>query len=354
VSGDRKTKRPEGYYGKEQRAARAAAFAERKAAAAAKREAREADRARASAALRPLVAFARRQLAALPPRPQVDTNMIAAARKRSNKMRQRKLLERDRDIIDVRKPGAPPVPPTPEQAVHADYVEEKIFDRLPGGRMVLMGRAYRRRARFETIDGLTADQLKALRAYRAAFDQSETSEMKCALDIRVGGPGGSEAALAHIENRAFAGDAVRRLEVRVMAGLLPTLRAVALLDKEFKTIAIERFGSREVERIDTTVRRPTVTTSIEPKSGRHRQIVRDEFLAAATQLAAAVKALQPVKAPSPVMPTDATTPLVPVDPAYMDEQGRMRPFDEVREIILDRFNGADQDGVDDTVPGPAV
>ena len=349
MSGDRE-KKPAGWYSKDQRAARAAAFAERKAAAAVKREGRAAERAKVDAVTAPLRAAAARRLAALPDHKPVDNQVVKAARARTRKVRQRRLAERQRDVIDVRKPGAPPIPPTPEQSQHADYVVEKILDRTPSGGFVLTGRAFRRRPRFETIEGLTGDDRRALKRYRAAFDRSEQSETKCALDIRPRGGGGADAALARLEDIAFSDIELRQLEAAVKSSLLPTLRAVALHDHDFKTVAIARFGSREVSRIDTSQRRPIEVRTIEPRSGRHRTLIRDEFLTALAQLVVAAKAIEAIERPAkPAAPTvaaeepaaepapiaDAVLPTV--DPAYLDDHGRMRPFDEIRQIIVGRL-----------------
>ena len=96
------------------------------------------------------------------------------------------------------------------------------MDTAPGGRSITIGKVYRREAKFERIKGLDDEQLKALRYYRATFDQSEASEVKSALDIRPRGGGGSSAQevwsqkqagarmrLSSLENGTWRGD--RRL-----------------------------------------------------------------------------------------------------------------------------------------------
>ncbi len=169
--------------------------------------------------------------------------------------------------------------PTIEQRLHANYVEQDIVDVLSKGR-VTIGKAYRRQARFETIEGLGTDQLKALRAYRAAFDASERSEVKSALDIRPRNSGGSHGALAAIEAKAFATIALRQIESQLGA-LVHTMRDVVLMDMTFSDVAMKRFGAREVDYIDVGKgkRKPRSLVKLAPKSGTHRQIVRDEFLA---------------------------------------------------------------------------
>ena len=170
-----------------------------------------------------------------------------------------------------------PCAPTPEQRAQAVYVEQDIVDVKLKGR-VTIGKAYRRQPRFETMEGLGTDQLKALRFYRAAFDASEISETKCALDVRPRGAAGSDRAITAIEARAFGATALRGIEGRLGA-FVHTLRDVALLDLTFSEVAMKRFGSREVDWIDVGKgkRKPRSIVKLVPKSGTHRQIVRDEF-----------------------------------------------------------------------------
>lgn len=252
--------------------------------------------------------------------------------------------KRERDVIDVRKPV---MAPTPEQAQRAVYVEGPVHDRLPGGGRTIRGRAFQRQARFESVEGLTAVQLRALRTYRQAFDETEMSEVKSQLDVGPGGgAGGSDAAIARVERMAFAGASLQRIEARIPTHLLATLRAVALHDKDFKAVAMERFGSRTVQRVDASRKKPKVTTSLEPLSGRHRERIRGEFMEAAAVLAAGMpKKDRP--APAPVTGSvSSDQPPAQVDPAFLDDAGRMRPLDEVRALILERLSGpaTDTDG----------
>ncbi|MEG3144233.1 hypothetical protein U1839_06160 [Sphingomonas sp. RT2P30] len=253
-------------------------------------------------------------------------------------------------MIDVRDEFAP----TPEQAAKAEYVKAPVFDRDPlTGRVSLKGKAYQRRARFETIQGLTVDQLRALRFYRAEFDKSELSEIKSGLDIegKGGGGSGAEAAIARIDAIVAARFLIGLIEAGIPTVQLPILRAVALDDQDFKTIAIAIYGGRDVQRIDTSRRKPTLTTSLEPRSGRHRENVREEFLLAARNL---VGAVSPFMSNERQPSTDAArrradvesetmaavvseVGLPSVDPAFLDENGRMLPFHQVRVIILERF-----------------
>lgn len=178
--------------------------------------------------------------------------------------------------------------PTIEQQAHAHYVEEDIVDVTGKGR-VTIGKAYRKRPRFETIEGLGTEQLKALRCYRAAFDASETSEVKSALDVRPRGAAGSDGALTAIEARAFGKQTLKAIECQLGA-LVYTMRDVALLDLTFSEAAMKRFGSREVDWIDIGKgrRKPRSVVKLAPKSGTHRQIIRDEFFQGLGLLGAAV------------------------------------------------------------------
>lgn len=244
--------------------------------------------------------------------------------------------KRKRDVIDVR------LAPTPEQQQHAPYVDKPFNDRDLDGRLVLR-RAHRRQARFETIEGLTPVQLRALRLYRQAFDETEISEVKSQLDVRTGGGGGgSDAMLTRVERMASGAVALMRIESRVPAHLLTTLRAVALHDRDFKAVAIERWGSRTVQRIDSAAKKPRVTSSLEPRSGRHRERVRAEFMEGAAILAAGLPRSNHRALPAATCDVSSEQAPAAVDPAFLDEHGRMRPLNEVRQIILERFASVDE------------
>lgn len=201
--------------------------------------------------------------------------------------------KRKRDIIDVRK--APiavaleepnKMGPTPEQRRHFEYEEDKVVDQLPGGRLSIRGRAWQKRPKFLTIAGLGDEQIRALKYYRDVFDRSEKSEMKSALDIRPRGNGGGTGLLS--ETIAGARGMLIVLEAGIGAPV-HTLRAVALNDISFRDLAMQRYGSREVQRIDMTRRKPQVIKSIEPKSGKHRDIIRQEFMLAVSRLVGNVR-----------------------------------------------------------------
>lgn len=282
---------------------------------------------------------------------EADPDRVAQveARLRAGKRRQR-------DVIDVRRPrrgarGAKPTKPqgempTAERAGHSDFEEQTVYEIMPGGRRSMIGRAWRVVPRFLKIEGLSASQLRALAIYRKAFDESERSEMKSPLDIGVGGRSGltgAEVAIARLESIAFADVGLQRIEARIGSDLA-VLRAVALFDRDFKEVAIEIFGGREVQWIDGRRRPAQVETVTAPKSGKHRTIVRDRFFVAVDQL---VAALEP--APRPAAPAagsagealPTTSALVPA--AFLDDQGYMRPWDEIRAIIIGGSEPGDGD-----------
>jgi hypothetical protein len=177
-----------------------------------------------------------------------------------------------------------------------------------GGRLAKLGRAYTRQPRFESIQGLSEQQLAVLRQYRRAFDCSEMSPIKSALDIGTrSGFGGSDVVLQRLEVMAFADIAVTRLEADVPAHLLPVLRAVALRDLDFKELAEERFGS---------------------SSGQRRARMRSGVDALVTH--------RPVTAvnAAPAVDLDAA-PLPTINPAFLDEAGRMLPAEEIARIIVE-------------------
>lgn len=188
---------------------------------------------------------------------------------------------------------AKPFEPTPEQQQHAVYVEQDIVDVLSKGRVTL-GKAFRKQPRFESINDLDADQLKALRFYRAAFDDSERSMTKSALDVRPRGTGGSNGALAAMETRAFGARTLAEIEASLGA-LVHILRDIALHDLTFTEAAIKRYGGREVDYIIVGKgdEPPRTAVKLKPKSGTHRQIIRDDFFQGLRLLMAAVDQLRP-------------------------------------------------------------
>ena len=191
-------------------------------------------------------------------------------------------LRRRRDIVDVR---TPPMEPTPEQRQRARYVNQDIVETKAGGKSITIGKAYRKQAKFEQIKGLGDEQLKALRYYREAFDRSEASEVKCALDVRPRGSWGLSSQELWMERQAGARMRMKALE-HGLGDAVHTLRQVALHDATFSELAISRYGSREVSKVITGKGRqkPRIVNEIVPKSGKHREAIRVEFFLAVARL----------------------------------------------------------------------
>ena len=281
---------------------------------------------------------------------------------------------RKRDVIDARQPAEPRLGPTPEQRAKADYARK-------GGK-VEKGQvgeaAYTRQHLFEKLaktHGISEEGLAALRFYRKAHEEQDASPTRCALNDEGRG-GGVPLCLPFsisgmmLEDLA-GGTLVDALE-RGLGHTLTTMRAVALEDQSFSTIAIARFGSRVVPWIEQEKARRTDRNGVKrryvdkivPISGRHRQIIADEFQVGVERLIAAHQpynstarrpmAPKPVSAVAP--PSEAeiallalvndTTPAV--DPAFLDDGGRFRQWAQVAEIIRDRA-GIGSAGVDEPI-----
>lgn len=168
----------------------------------------------------------------------------------------------------------PPVRPTAEQEQRGRYAEET---RVEQGQ-ISRNRIYRRQPHFELLakrSEISEDQLACLRWYRNAWEMANASETKCALDVRPRGTGTFEAAIdASLDRGNLAAVAEAGL-----GGMRETVRLVALHDHTYADIAIARFGSRPHHD------RPV------PRSGRHRDIIRKEFMVGLKRLAASVTTL---------------------------------------------------------------
>lgn len=205
--------------------------------------------------------------------------------------------------------------PTAEQMDRAVFVEADVTDE----NRVWVGRAFGRQARFETFDWLTVEQIVALRRYRRAFDASELSPTKCGLDIGSGGgAGGSDAAIARLEVLAFADIAVVRIEAAVPPYLLPSLRAVALHDQDFKALALARYGSA---------------------SGKRRTRVRQEFALAAKALAAQHQRVEQERAAASAIGLAGAEQTANIDAAFLDDRGIMLELTDIADVIRERFTG---------------
>ncbi len=248
------------------------------------------------------------------------------------------------------------VPPTPEQMQGGRFVKDTV--KLDSG--LVLTTSYRRQPLFETLakghSGIDHDQLLALRFYRERHEATAASLTRCALDVEGRG-GGSGQGLPPILD---ADTLVRRLEGAIGA-VVDTMRAVALQDRSFSNVAITRFGSRKqtwLEMEKSRARRKgggkmRFVEKVVPISGRHREIIRDEFMLGLKRLTQAhrlvtstaprarqqaVRDAVPIASPRAVQPSHgADHPLSAVDPAFLDEVGHMKPWDEVAQIIRDKW-----------------
>ncbi|UZW54950.1 hypothetical protein NUH86_15965 [Sphingobium sp. JS3065] len=162
----------------------------------------------------------------------------------------------------------------------------------------VLGLAYRRTPLIETMAArnmISAEELAVLRFYRTAFDRCERSPVKCALNISGVSSSSPAHALFHATPSML--DAKKRLRIceNSFGKELETMRGVVLADKSFSDLAIERFGSRIVKparHMDRAARqRGEHQERILPKSGRHREIVRQEFLSGLRSLAETVRGM---------------------------------------------------------------
>lgn len=334
---------------KEERAARSAAWRARREAAAERRRLKEA-RDLPRKAIR---AAAQRRIDEIATRAEPD----AATRRQTRDALIAETKLRVRDVIDVRQPqqqptGKPkPVAPTPEQMRHGDFDQQSIYDSSADGKRQI-GYAYRRKAHYKSLP-LTLVQYRTIGYYRAVFDETERSEVKSQLDIRLGGGGGGDAALTRIEEMASAAEALRRIDRRIRKAWLPTLRAVVLQDMSFTAVALSRYGGRERTEIDVSKRKPTVKRKLVLRSNAHRDQISREFYWALDELVAAVmpwlsstnRAVERAALSQDANDQRAVARAVQnvesiaaaVDPEFLDDNGFMRSWDEIRAIIIERM-----------------
>jgi hypothetical protein len=255
--------------------------------------------------------------------------------------------------------------PTPEQRRHANYEQQDIVDKLANGVSIKIGKAYRRHPLFETMwkqngSGISVTGLFALRYYRARHEETEQSLTRCALDVQGRG-GGADAPLPRgVDAFMLVGEGVQRTVERLeqaMGAVADTVRAIAIDDRSYSDVAIGRWGSRKQSWItqpnDGRAGKAAHVEKVVPKSGRHREIVRQEFLLGLGRLVQAVQVLTASAAETkqvtrpmvdvdfaPAPANDSAPPSrTDIDPAYLNEQGHLLPWDEIAEIILARVGG---------------
>lgn len=254
--------------------------------------------------------------------------------------------------------------PTPEQQRHAPYEEQDIVDKQANGISIKIGKAYRRQPIFETLwkqrgSGITAEGLRALRYYRARHEETEQSLTRCALDVQGRGGGGSAPhprgidISTPLEFVVHADRVIDRLE-RAVGPVADTMRAVALDDRSYSDVAIQRWGSRKqnwIAQPEGTGGKASHVEKIVPKSGRHREAIRQEFLLGLRRLVQAVQLL--TARPADLRPKGrGVANVVPgtqaalnepdsragisVDPVFLNDQGYLRDWDDIAAIIRSR------------------
>jgi hypothetical protein len=182
----------------------------------------------------------------------------------------RKTERLNRDIIG----------PTPEQMARSNFELGDIVDVVPGKTAVTIGKAYRREPYFEELarreaTGISADDLRCLRFYRNAFEARQRSPVRSVLNRDAGGGLGDGPMLAVLMSSSDH----TYLEVGI-GHAVHTLRAVALEDKSYAQVAMDRWGSREQHWIVNGEHK----VKILPRSGKHPTVIRDEFLQALGRL----------------------------------------------------------------------
>lgn len=258
--------------------------------------------------------------------------------------------------------------PTAEQHAHAIYVVQDVVDKMANGVTIRVNKAYRRQPLFETLwkqkgSGISIEGLHALRYYRTRFEETEQSLTRCALDIQGRG-GGAEAPLPRgVDAFMLVGEGANRtldLLEQAMGSVADTVRAVAIEDRSYSDVAIQRWGSRKQSWIIQPAGKAGRASHVEkivPKSGRHREAIRQEFLLGLSRLVRAVQIItasttevkpmtRPVVAvditPEPANEETAASQLAGVDPAFLNEKGHLREWDEIVEIIIAKAAQAEE------------
>jgi hypothetical protein len=190
-------------------------------------------------------------------------------------------------------------PPVPEQARF--FTSKAVAVRTEMGQVTAL--AYRRQPYFITLAKLpadpktpkghrliTSDQLRAMRFYRSAWEATQASATHCALDVSLAG--GRTGYEPNIPMHMWESSRVADCERDMKGWILATLRAVVLDDQSFAAVAMNRWGSRERQRIivGKGKEKPRVVNEIVPKSSAHAGMVRDEFLCGVAILSRSVGA----------------------------------------------------------------
>jgi hypothetical protein len=188
--------------------------------------------------------------------------------------------------------SSPKLRPTPEQMRRGSFRQTPV--KTDQGQVT--SSAFRRQPLFETLakgnSGIDAEGLRALRFYREAHEATARSLTRCALDAEGRGGGGVPLGLPP----SMLADYRLKTCEDAIADLLPTMRAVVLEDQSFSAIAIERFGGRKQNWLVQEESRGRIKKGgkmkfidkIVPRSGRHRELIKEEFARGVKRLTKAV------------------------------------------------------------------
>ncbi|WP_342249369.1 hypothetical protein [Sphingomonas sp. OTU376] len=253
--------------------------------------------------------------------------------------------------------------PTPEQRRHGNYQLGDVIDKAENGVAIKVGKAYRREPLFETLakdsrSGIGGDALRALRYYRARFEETDKSLTRCALDVQGRGGGASAPLPRGVDSQMVVGISANRTLERLdqaLGSVVDTMRGVAIEDRSYSELAIARWGSRKQSWIQQPAgkrngAKAAFVEKIVPKSGRHREIIRQEFLLGLKRLVEAVRIMtsNPAEILRQPLPTaEVVSEKEPrfdrtqagqaqVDPEFLNEQGLLREWNEIARIIRDR------------------
>lgn len=129
--------------------------------------------------------------------------------------------------------------PTPEQMRHGSYAVQDVVDKLPGGKQISLGKAYRKHRMLEKLarQGLFSEaEAKALRHYQHHADTAERSPVRDSLNKQRGGSG-TGPTVEYLNACRVRDDCER-----AAGQLADILRAVIIDDLSLSDWAIQRFG----------------------------------------------------------------------------------------------------------------
>ncbi|WP_020486587.1 hypothetical protein [Sphingomonas melonis] len=184
--------------------------------------------------------------------------------------------------------------PTPEMLARVEYEYGPVKTEMN----VQIGAAYRRKPFYLTLaktsSRFSAEELVALSEYRTVFDRCERSPVASCLAITEGTARSvSPAGIIHASPALVEAKRKLRMIEGELGIYLGTMRSVALDDKSFSVVAMERYGCRARSWIavnDPVMRngkqvvidgvpqfRATHREDVVPRSGRDREKIAHEF-----------------------------------------------------------------------------